>query len=93
MYDGVDSDAVSFINRKAKDLTHSSFFTSADFKDLSQELTLAFLHAWPNFDPIKGDKFSFIKTVVNNCARNLQIIAKAKNAGWGKACCLSQKLF
>ena len=84
MYDGVDPDAVSFIDRKAKDLTHSSFFTSADFKDLQQELTLAFLHAWPKFDPSKGDRLSFIKAVVNNCARNLKIIAKAKKRWIGQ---------
>lgn len=29
---------------------------------------LAYLHAWPGFDPAKGDRRSFIKTVVNTKA-------------------------
>ena len=37
---------------------------------------LAYLHAWPSFDESKGDRRSFIKSVVNNHAINL--IAEAE---------------
>ena len=67
-YGGVDSYAAFFIAYKAKVLTRSPFFTHEDFEDLQQELTLAYLHAWPSFDESKGDRRSFIKAVVNNCA-------------------------
>lgn len=32
---------------------------------------IAYLHAWPSFDPSKGDRRSFIKAVINNAAQNL----------------------
>lgn len=67
-YGGVDSYAAFFIAYKAKVLTRSPFFTHEDFEDLQQELTLAYLHAWPSFDESKGNPKSFIKAVVNNCA-------------------------
>ena len=67
-YGGVDSYAAFFIAYKAKMLVRSPFFTREDFEDLQQELMLAYLHAWPNFDESKGNPKSFIKAVVNNCA-------------------------
>ena len=67
-YGGVDSYAAFFIAYKAKMLIRSPFFTREDFEDLQQELMLAYLHAWPNFDESKGNSKSFIKAVVNNCA-------------------------
>lgn len=67
-YGGVDSYAAFFIAYKAKTLTRSPFFIADDFEDLQQELMLAYLHAWPNFDASKGNSKSFIKAVVNNCA-------------------------
>ena len=68
MYGGVDLYAVRFIARKARSLTHLPFFTTDDYDDLSQELMMAYLHAVPSFDPTKGDRRSFIKSVVNNRA-------------------------
>jgi len=67
-YGGVDSYAAFFIGYKARTLTKSPFFTSDDFEDLQQELMLAYLHAWPSFDKNKGDRRSFIKAAINNCA-------------------------
>lgn len=67
-YSGVDSYAAFFIAYKAKTLTRMPIFTSDDFEDLQQELMLAYLHAWPDFDPVRGDRRSFIKTVVNTKA-------------------------
>ena len=76
-YDGVDSYAVFFVAHKARILIRSPFFTRDDFEDLSQELMLAYLHAWPCFDETKGDPRSFIKSVINNHAIN--IIAEAES--------------
>ncbi len=70
-YGGVDSYAAFFIAYKAKTLTRSPFFTRDDFEDLSQELMLAYLHAWPNFDQDKGNRRSFIKTAVNSRAKKI----------------------
>ena len=84
IYSGVDSDAVSFIKRKAKKLTRLPFFTPNDYEDLSQELMLAYLHAWPKFDPAKGNQQSFVKTVVNNCARNLVLAAERQKHWMGQ---------
>ncbi len=67
-YGGVDSYAAFFIAYKAKTLTRSPFFTRDDFEDLQQELMLAYLHAWPDFDESKGNPKSFVKAIVNNCA-------------------------
>jgi RNA polymerase sigma factor (sigma-70 family) len=67
-YSGVDSYAAFFIAYKAKILTRMPIFTLDDYDDLQQELMLAYLHAWPEFDPAKGDRRSFIKTVVNTKA-------------------------
>ena len=75
-YGGVDSYAAFFIGYKARTLTKSPFFTADDFEDLQQELMLAYLHAWPSFDETKGDRRSFIKSVINNHAINL--IAEAE---------------
>lgn len=67
-YSGVDTYAAFFIAYKAKILTRMPIFTPDDYDDLQQELMLAYLHAWPEFDPAKGDRRSFIKTVVNTKA-------------------------
>ncbi|AGH98966.1 sigma-70 family RNA polymerase sigma factor [Micavibrio aeruginosavorus] len=64
-YSGVDSYAAFFIAYRAKTLTRMPIFTKDDYEDIQQELMLAYLHAWPDFDPAKGDRRSFIKTVVN----------------------------
>lgn len=70
-YSGVDSYAVFFIAYKAKILTRMPIFTADDYEDIQQEMMLAYLHAWPDFDPAKGDRRSFIKTVVNTKALTL----------------------
>lgn len=67
-YNGVDSYAVFFVAYKAKTLTRMPMFTTDDFEDIQQEMMLAYLHAWPDFDPDKGDRRSFIKGVVNDKA-------------------------
>lgn len=67
-YSGVDAYAAFFIGYKAKTLTRMPIFTPDDFEDLQQELMVAYLHAWPSFDPARGDRRSFIKTVVNTRA-------------------------
>lgn len=67
-YSGVDPYAAFFIAYKAKTLTRMPLFTSDDLEDIQQELMLAYLHAWPDFDPVRGDRRSFIKTIVNTKA-------------------------
>ena len=84
-YNGVDSDAVSFIKRKAKKLTRLPFFTPNDYQDLQQELMIAFLLAWPKFDPSKGEPHSFIKAVVNTRGAELTRDAEAKKRWMGQS--------
>lgn len=67
-YSGVDTYAAFFVAYKAKVLTRMPIFTLDDFEDIQQELMLAYLCAWPEFDPVRGDRRSFIKTVVNTKA-------------------------
>lgn len=57
-YSGVDSYAAFFVAYKAKTLTRMPMFSADDFEDLQQELMIAYLHAWPSFDPSKGDRRS-----------------------------------
>ena len=83
-YGGVDSYAVFFVAYKAKTLTRSPFFTRDDFEDLSQELMLAYLHAWPNFDPDKGGRRSFIKTAVNSRAKKIICDAETQKRWTGQ---------
>tara|TARA_R110002095_G_scaffold211477_2_gene199698 strand:- start:1401 stop:2024 length:624 start_codon:yes stop_codon:yes gene_type:complete len=82
-YSGVDNYAAFFVAYKARTLTRMPIFTSDDFDDLQQELMIAYLHAWPSFDPAKGDRRSFIKAAVNNAARNLVIAAEAQKRWTG----------
>jgi RNA polymerase sigma factor (sigma-70 family) len=82
-YSGVDSYAAFFVAYKAKTLTRMPMFTADDFEDLQQELMIAYLHAWPSFDPSKGDRRSFIKAAVNNAARNLVVAAEAQKRWTG----------
>ena len=65
---GVDTYAAFFIAYKARTLIRMPIFRSDDYEDLQQELMLAYLLAWPNYEPEKGDKRSFIKAVVNTKA-------------------------
>lgn len=82
-YSGVDSYAAFFVAYKAKTLTRMPMFSADDFEDLQQELMIAYLHAWPNFNPDKGDRRSFIKAAVNNAARNLVVAAEAQKRWTG----------
>lgn len=75
-YSGVDAYAAFFIGYKARILTRMPIFTPDDFEDLQQELMIAYLHAWPSFDPARGDRRSFIKTVVNT--RALMLVREAE---------------
>lgn len=76
-YSGVDSYAAFFIAYKAKTLTRMPMFTADDFEDIQQELMLAYLHKWPSFDPDRGDRRSFIKTVINTKA--LMLVREAES--------------
>lgn len=82
-YSGVDSYAAFFVAYKARTLTRMPMFSADDFEDLQQELMIAYLHAWPSFDPSKGDRRSFIKAAVNNAARNLVVAAEAQKRWMG----------
>ncbi len=82
-YSGVDSYAAFFVAYKARTLTRMPMFSADDFEDLQQELMIAYLHAWPSFDPSKGDRRSFIKASVNNAARNLVVAAEAQKRWTG----------
>lgn len=67
-YSGVDPYAASFIAYKARTLIRMPMFSKDDLEDLEQDMLLYYLLSMPNFDPRKGDKRSFIKTVVNRKA-------------------------
>lgn len=70
-YNGIDSYAVSYSAYKATILIKTPHFSYNDFEDLQQELILAYLYAESSFDETKGDKRSFIKTVINNTANRI----------------------
>lgn len=70
-YDGIENYAVSFAAYKAKILIRTPHFSYDDFEDLQQELIIAYIHSEPSFDPEKGDKRSFIKSVINNDASRI----------------------
>lgn len=67
-YGGVDSYAAFFIAYKARTLIRMPMFSRDDQEDLEQDMLLYYLLSMPDFDPQKGDKRSFIKTVVNRKA-------------------------
>lgn len=69
--EALDSFALSLIRRKADQLAGHYGFTLSDRDDISQELTLALLGAWPKFDPERGNSRAFQKTVVERKAASL----------------------
>ncbi|MFA5593208.1 MAG: sigma-70 family RNA polymerase sigma factor [Micavibrio sp.] len=75
-YSGVDSYAAFFIGYKARTLIRMPMFSRDDLEDLEQELMLYYLLSMPDFNPQKGDRRSFIKTVVNRKA--LMIVRDAE---------------
>lgn len=82
-YRGVDSYAASFVSFKAKVLIRTPHYTHDDLEDIEQELMLAYLLAWPSFDPDKGNPKSFIKAVVNNRAAEMLREAEAQKRWTG----------
>lgn len=81
--DSVDSYAAFFVRIKAKVLIRTPHYTHDDLEDVSQELMLAYLLAWPSFDPDKGNPKSFIKAVVNNRAAEMLREAEAQKRWTG----------
>ncbi len=82
-YSGVDSYAAFFVSYKAKVLIRTPHYTHDDLEDIEQELMLAYLLAWPSFDPDKGNPKSFIKAVVNNRAAEMLREAEAQKRWTG----------
>jgi len=82
-YSGVDSYAASFVSFKAKVLIRTPLYTNDDLEDIEQELMLAYLLAWPSFDPGKGNPKSFIKAVINNRAAEMLREAEAQKRWTG----------
>ena len=83
-YGGVDSYAVKHVSFKARVLLRTPHFNKDDLEDLEQELMLAYLLAWPSFDPDKGNPKSFIKAVVNNRAAEILREAEAQKRWTGR---------
>lgn len=82
-YSGVDSYAAFFVSYKAKVLIRTPHYTHDDLEDIEQELMLAYLLAWPSFDPDKGNPKSFIKAVINNRAAEMLREAEAQKRWTG----------
>jgi len=80
---GVESYAAFFVSYKAKVLIRTPHYTIDDIEDIKQELLLAYLLAWPSFDPDKGNPKSFIKAVVNNRAAEMLREAEAQKRWMG----------
>lgn len=80
---GVDTYAAFFITYKTKLLIRTPHYTRDDFEDIKQELTLAYLLAWPSFDPDKGNPKSFVKAVINNRAAEMLREAEAQKRWTG----------
>lgn len=80
---GVDSYAAFFVSIKAKVLIRTPHYTRDDLEDIEQELMLAYLLAWPSFDPDKGNPKSFIKAVINNRAAEMLREAEAQKRWTG----------
>jgi RNA polymerase sigma factor (sigma-70 family) len=82
-YGGVDLYAVKHVSFKARVLLRTPHYTHDDLEDIEQELMLAYLLAWPSFDPDKGNPKSFIKAVVNNRAAEMLREAEAQKRWTG----------
>ena len=82
-YSGVDSYAAFFVSIKAKVLIRTPHYSVDDIEDIKQELLLAYLLAWPSFDPGKGNPKSFIKAVINNRAAEMLREADAQKRWTG----------
>ena len=82
-YGGVDSYAAFFVSLKAKVLIRTPHYSVDDIEDIKQELLLAYLLAWPSFDPGKGNPKSFVKAVINNRAAEMLREAEAQKRWTG----------
>lgn len=80
---GVESYAAFFVTIKAKVLIRTPHYTIDDLEDIKQELLLAYLLAWPSFDPDKGNPKSFVKAVINNRAAEMLREAEAQKRWTG----------
>ena len=80
---GVESYAAFFVTIKAKVLIRTPHYTIDDLEDIKQELLLAYLLAWPSFDPDKGNPKSFVKAVINNRAAEMLRDAEAQKRWTG----------
>lgn len=80
---GVDSYAAFFVTIKAKVLIRTPHYTIDDIEDIKQELLLAYLLAWPSFDPEKGNPKSFVKAIINNRAAEMLREAEAQKRWTG----------
>ena len=83
MNSSVDSYAAFFVSIKAKVLIRTPHYSVDDIEDIKQELLLAYLLAWPSFDPGKGNPKSFIKAVINNRAAEMLREAEAQKRWTG----------
>lgn len=80
---GVESYAAFFVTIKAKILIRTPHYSVDDIEDIKQELLLAYLLAWPSFDPGKGNPKSFVKAVINNRAAEMLREAEAQKRWTG----------
>lgn len=80
---GVESYAAFFVTIKAKVLIRTPHYSVDDIEDIKQELLLAYLLAWPSFDPEKGNPKSFVKAVINNRAAEMLREAEAQKRWTG----------
>ncbi len=83
-YGGVDPYAAFFVAFKVRQMVRMPIFNQDDFEDLEQELMLAFIKVESSYDPSKGHRKAFIKSIINNHARNLVINAEAQKNWTGQ---------
>lgn len=79
----LDLPTLAFIRRKAQQLIRRPGFIRADREDLQQELIVRLLKRLPAFDPSRGDRHAFVKTVIERAAATL---AKSRKAAKRNPC-------
>lgn len=83
-YSGVEPYAAFFVSFKVKTLIRTPFFNFDDYEDLEQELMLAYLLAEPLYDSSKGHYKAYVKSVINNRARNIILEAERQKRWSGQ---------
>ena len=83
-YAGIDSYALYYIRLQTTKLTGHPYFTPDDHEDIEQELVLDFILRWPDFDPARGSRISFIQMVVKRRCANLIEEIEALKRGQGE---------